>query len=356
MTPRDRIRATVNHRQPDRVPRTTPMAAETADRLKKHLGVDSAGLAAWCGQDLHYVGPGFRRSVSPMCYADPTIEVTADGLYLDIYRVPFRPVQAGDQQYMELAGRPPLANCTSAADLARHPWPDADWWDYSNLAADIARLPDAALNSHSRGFFEISHFMRGGDLFLADLAGDPSFACAIMDRVIDYLLDRARRILVAGAGRFDMFEYNDDVATQRGLFMSPTMWRQLFRPRIARFCDLIHSFGAKVRYHSCGSVRAIIPDLIDVGVDILNPIQPLAAGMDPFELKREFGQHLTFDGGIDTQELLPHSTADQVRTHTRRMIAEVGASGGYILGPSHSLQMDVPVENIVAMIEEANGG
>ena len=330
------------------------MAAEVRERLGAHLGLDAAGLDDWLGEDVALVQPAFRGAVSEHAYADPTIEVTADGLYLDIYRVPFRPVAAGGQVYMELAGRPPLAGRRSAADLGRHPWPTAAMWDYSTIPADLAVAGEKAIRAHSRGFFEIAHFVRGMDAFLMDLASDPLLACALMDDLIAYLLDRSRRVLEAGRGRYDLFEYNDDVASQRSLFISPAMWREHVRPRMALFCDLAHEFGARLRYHCCGSVRAIVPDLIEIGVDILNPVQPLAADMDPFELKREFGRDLTFDGGIDIQDLLPHASPREVGHHVRRMIDVVGRDGGYILGPSHSIQSDVPLDNIVAMIEEAN--
>ena len=198
--------------------------------------------------------------------------------------------------------------------------------------------------------------MRGMEDFLTDLALNPDFACALMDHIADYLLERTRRILQAGRGGFVICEYNDDVASQRSLFISPGMWREHIKPRVARFCELIHSFGAKVRYHCCGSVYPIIPDLIEIGVEILHPVQPLATDMDPFRLKAEFGAQLCFHGAIDTQALLPNGSVQEVRRHVRKMIDVVGKDGGYILAGSHSIQADVPVENIIAMIEEARGG
>ncbi len=174
-----------------------------------------------------------------------------------------------------------------------------------------------------------------------------------MDRIIAYLFERSRRILEAGEGRMAIFEYNDDVAHQRGLMISPQMWRLHVKGRMARFCDLAHAHGAVLRYHCCGSVRAIMDDLIEIGVDILNPVQPLAEGMDPFELKRDFGRRITFDGGIDIQHLLPNGSPGEVRAQVRRMIDVVGAEGGYILGGSHNIQADTPVENVIAMVEEA---
>ncbi|HET6428845.1 MAG TPA: uroporphyrinogen decarboxylase family protein [Phycisphaerae bacterium] len=353
MNSRQRLLAAVDHVQPDRVPIAMTYAPEVKRRVMDHLGMDEAQFEAWSGQDMVGVQPTFPNPASKLAYADPTIEVTADGDYLDIWRVPFRPVRAGEQTYMELSGRPPLAGCRSIEELDAFPWPTPGMWDYSAIGADLDARADMATRGHSRGFFEIAHFMRGMDNFLTDLALDPAFACALMDHIIDYLLARSRVMLEAGAGRYALFEYNDDVACQRGLLISPPMWRRHVKPRMAKFCRLAREFGARLLYHCCGSPRAILDDLIEVGVDILNPVQPLAEGMDPFELKRRYGDRITFHGGIDIQQLLPNASAAEVRAHTRRMIEVVGRRGGYILGPSHAVQSDVPTGNILAMIEEA---
>ncbi len=353
MNSRQRVLAAVEHRQPDRVPIALDFAPEVRQRLRERLGLGESEFRQWSGEDFAGVRPTYPAAASPRAYADPTIEVTADGKYLDIFRVPFRPVRVGSQTYMELTGEPPLADCQGLEELEAFPWPKADDWDYSAIPSALAAEADRATWGHSRGFFEIAHFMRGMEGFLTDLALRPELACALMDHIADYLLERSRRILSAGGGAFAVFEYNDDVASQRGLFISPAMWREHLKCRMARFCRLARQFGAKLRYHCCGSARAIIPDLIEIGVDILNPVQPLAAGMDPFELKRCFGENITFHGGIDIQQLLPKASPRQVRKHVRRMIDVVGRDGGYILGPSHAIQSDVPLENIIAMVEEA---
>lgn len=158
---------------------------------------------------------------SPIRYADPTIEVTADGCYLDIYRVPFQVVRTEFQEYVDIAGRPPLRGATTLAEIDAHRWPTADMWDYEPIGAALDAHADKATECQSRGFFEISHFVRGMDKFLTDLALDPPLACAVLDHVIDHLLERARRVLEAGGGRYTIFEYNDDVASQRALLISP---------------------------------------------------------------------------------------------------------------------------------------
>ena len=349
----ERLNDTLNHIQPDREPIDLDFAPELCQKLQDALGLNQQQLDEWVGNDLVFVGPVFRNPASQIRYADPTIEITADGHYLDIYHVPFKQVQTEFQAYIDLAGEPPLQHCSSRQELDDHPWPTTDLWGYSNIPCDLNVNQHKATWGHSRGFFEIAHFMRGMEEFMMDLALDPEFACCLMDHIASYLLKKARIILDEAQGRLTIFEYNDDVASQTCLFMSPDMWRLYNKPRMAKFCELIHSHGAKVKYHSCGSVRAIIPDLIEIGVDILNPVQPLATGMNPFELKREFGNHITFHGGMDIQDFLIHATPVEVREHTRKMIDIVGKDGGFILSGSHTLQADTPVENVIALIEEA---
>ncbi|MBN1436954.1 MAG: hypothetical protein JW936_07755 [Sedimentisphaerales bacterium] len=348
-----RVQITLDHKQPDRVPVEISMAPDLRRKMKQHLSFDDAQLDQYIANDFAFIGPVFKNPASEIHYADPTIEVTPQDHYLDIYRVPFKKIETQFQTYIDLVGNPPLRQCDSIQELDDFPWPTPNLWDYSNIEADIQAHPQKATWAHSRGFFEIAHFIRGMEEFMMDLALNPDFACRLMDHIAEYLLERTRCILQAAKGKLTICEYNDDVASQNGLLMSPDMWRQFVKPRMARFCDLIHQHGAKVKYHSCGSVRAIIPDLIEIGVDILNPIQPLAQGMDPFELKREFGKDLVFHGGIDIQELLPNADVQQVRDHTQKMIDIVGKDGGYILSGSHCLQADAPAENIIALIEQA---
>jgi len=356
MTSKERFLAAAHHTTPDRVPINICLTHAAAKPLAAKLGV-SVGrpLADKLGCDFAYIGPDFRRRASRTAYADPTVEVTPEGYLVDIWGVPFRTAQTQFQQYVEPAGHPPLADLESVEQLDDYPWPSLDDWDFSGLDERLDAERDMVTWSHSRGMFEIAHFMRGMEGFLTDLALRPELAGALMDRICEALLTKARRTLELGQGRFVMFEYNDDVATQRGLIVSPGMWREHIKPRMAAFCELFHSHGALVRYHCCGSCYAIIDDLIDIGVDILNPVQPLATNMDPLALKAQFGDRLSFDGGIDIQQLLPNASADEVREHTRRVCDVVGAGGGYIMGGSHYIQGDTPPENILAMVEAVTG-
>lgn len=354
MTSRERVSSTINHIQPYRVPIDFRFGQELLNKLKLELQMNENELWEWIGQDVFTIRPEFRNSASDIFYADPTITVNENGYYIDMYHVPFRQVKNDFQTYIEAVNQPPLKDINTVEEIDNFPWPDTKAWDYSNIYNKIIEKKDKAVWSRSRGCFQTAQLMRGMDTFLIDLALNPEYACCIMDHIMKFVMDDARCTLEAAKGEYTFVEYNDDIASQRGLLISPDMWREYVKPRMAKFCELVHSYGAKVKYHSCGSIYAIIPDLIKIGVDILNPIQPLAANMDPFKLKEEFGNELCFHGAIDIQELLPKASKHEVKEYVQRIIDIVGKDGGYILAGSHTIQADAKVENIVTMIETAN--
>ncbi len=197
--------------------------------------------------------------------------------------------------------------------------------------------------------FQHPTFLRGIDPLLMDMALQPEMAHWLMDRFTDFYLDFFNRMLSAARGRIDILRAADDLGTQRGLFFSPAMFRTFIKPRLKKLIDMTHSHGVKFLFHSCGAIRPLIADLIEIGVDILDPLQAAADGMEPQVLKDTYGDRICLHGGICTQYLLPKSTPDEVRAEVRRCVEILGAGGGYILAPCHVLQTDVPTENILAM-------
>ncbi|MGE5527536.1 MAG: uroporphyrinogen decarboxylase family protein, partial [Patescibacteria group bacterium] len=154
-------------------------------------------------------------------------------------------------------------------------------------------------------------------------------------------------------GRIDFLHIADDYATQRGLLMSLAMWREFFREPTRRLVEMAHAFGAKVLFHCCGAVHDLIPELIELGIEVLDPVQTSACGMEPARLKEEFGRSLAFHGGVNTQHTLPHGTVEDVRREVFRLRETLGRGGGYIMAPCHLIQSDVPLENILALYEAA---
>jgi uroporphyrinogen decarboxylase len=204
----------------------------------------------------------------------------------------------------------------------------------------------------SPNVFEMYWRLRGMEQAMVDMAADPELAYEMLGRCGDFAVQLAE----AACSRFplDWLWTGDDVASQRSLMISPARWRALVKPHLGRAFDVGKSHGLPVAYHCCGALRPIIGDLVEMGLDVLNPVQCRCPGMDPLELKREFGKELTFMGGVDTQELLPEGTAVEVRKATRALIdGMTDDGGGYILAASHTLPPETPIENIFAMYDEA---
>jgi uroporphyrinogen decarboxylase len=240
--------------------------------------------------------------------------------------------------------------CLPEPDLSRYTFPDL---------ASPARFTDLGAwcrnnASHFRivwvgDLWERATFMRGMQEVLLDLSDHPRFVDELLCRLTEQIL-RAMEVL------FERFEFegvavSDDYGSQRGLLMSPAAWRRMIKPRLAEIYAFARSHGRAVFHHSCGNVRTIIGDMLDIGLDILHPIQPEA--MDVFELKREFGQRVTLCGGLRTQDLLPRGTPDAIRREVRILQERLGEGGGFILEPGITLQGDIPVENLVAFVEAA---
>lgn len=352
----ERVLLAISHQQPDRVPIDLRFSTELQNNLLKELGMEEKEFWEWAGQDVVTVRPKFKHPFSPIKYADPTIEIDPQGSYLDIYRVPFRKISNPFQDYLEPEiSRAPLSDMNSIQELEKFPWPAVNDWDYSSILAEITSRQYMATWCRSRGCFQTAQLMRGTERFLIDLSLNPDYACFLMDRIMDFVAEDAKQSILASQGKHTFVEYNDDIATQRGLLISPGMWRKFIKPRMKAFCEMVHGFGIKVKYHSCGSIYSVIPDLIEIGVDILNPIQVLAANMDPFKLKAEFGKELCLHGGVDIQHLLPNGSKQEVCDYVQRLIEIVGKGGGYILAGTHTIQNDAKIENIIAMIELAKG-
>jgi uroporphyrinogen decarboxylase len=194
--------------------------------------------------------------------------------------------------------------------------------------------------------------LRGMEQAMVDMAGDPELADEMLGRCGGFAVELAE----AACARFplDCLWTGDDVASQRSLMMSPETWRRMIKPHLARAFDVGKSHGLAVAYHCCGALRPIIPDLVEMGLDILNPIQCKCPGMNASDLKHDFGATLTFMGGVDTQDLLPRATVDEVRRATRELIDNMTHDGGgYILAASHTVPPETPLENIFAMYQEA---
>ena len=219
---------------------------------------------------------------------------------------------------------------------------------FDDMSDHCSRNPDRFVMWRLRcSLFERAWSLRGFEAFLMDMVQAPEFVDDLLDGICAFnlgMIERACRFPI------DCVGFSDDYGAQRGLILSPELWRRFIKPRLAKMVGAAASYGKVTFLHSDGDIRAIVPDLIEVGLTILNPIQPDC--MDIYALKRTYGRDLTFWGGISVQHLLPNGSPDAVRSEVRRLLREMGAGGGFIAAPTNLLGPDIPPENAVALIEE----
>jgi uroporphyrinogen decarboxylase len=240
----------------------------------------------------------------------------------------------------------PLALARSIHDLKTYPWPEPDWWDFNalpDLMAEIDSIQEYHIRFRAGSVFEQSWQLRGMEQFLVDMALGSDIPSYIMDRLTETLVETLRRVLEVAGDRLDMIYFYDDVASTESLLISPKTWLEQIKPHHAAIIDVAKKYGKPVMYHCDGAIRALLPTLIDMGIDLLNPIEVSAKGMDPITLKEEFGDRLCFHGGIDIQKTLPRGTREDVKDEVRQRIKVLGHNGGYILASSHHIQPDTPL-------------
>jgi len=191
--------------------------------------------------------------------------------------------------------------------------------------------------------------VRGWEEFFVDLVERPDWVHYLCRKFTDFYLEDYTRAAELTRGRIDLYLLISDLGTQKGPIISKAMFGKFVAPYVKEMSERIHQLGGRVMFHSCGAIGPLIPELVGLGVDVLDPIQPIGPAMQPEALKAEFGNQLSFHGGIDMQQLLPHGTPTQVRDKARHYCEVLGAGGGYILGPAHLFQPDVPPENVLAV-------
>ena len=222
-----------------------------------------------------------------------------------------------------------------------------DW--ESQVSNFVAEHPDYfILASPGFGIFERTWVLRGFEDMLMDVAVNPEFYCELITVITDHQLAILDRMLKAP---LDGILFSDDWGYQEGVLMGPGRWRRFVKPQLQRLYARVHQAGKIALNHVCGSVREIMPDLIEIGLDVLESVQPEAKGMNPYELKSEFGQHITFWGGLGSQSTIPYGTPLEIRNEVGRLISEMSVGGGYILAPAKGIQPETPVENMAALVE-----
>ena len=341
MTPLERWLAVLNHELPDRVPLDYSATPEATKKLMDYLGAksmdevyDRLHIDRKVGVGPRYVGPELPQGE-------------------DVFGCRYQDVDYGTGVYSECVYNP-LAQYESADEIeVNYRWPSPDWWDYSDIPAQVKGKDDLPVVGGGSEPFLTYKNLRGMEQAYVDLVLHPQIVHYCLDVLFNLAYENTRRIYEQIPGRVTYSYVAEDLGSQQSLLISPAQIREFLLPRMKRIMDLVHEAGAYVFHHSDGAVRPILPDMIAAGIDALNPIQWRCQGMEREGLKRDFGRKIAFHGAMDNQYTLAFGTVGEVRQEVLDNIRILGAGGGYILAPCHNIQAVSPPENVVAMYEAA---
>ena len=349
MDSRERVFLALDHQEPDRIPVDFWISNGMLRKLEGALGISKEQFL-----DNHDVD--FRYIAGPE-YAGPALDGNTDiwGVRRTIAEVR---MAGGVEHYAEVTD-PPLAAATSADEIEDYAhWPSPDWFRYDCIKAQCEEVIAAGrvavfmgdrLNRAAQ--LKPAMYLRGVEQILVDMAVQPEIAQAVFARVRAFYVAYLERILDAAGGKIDIVLSGDDFGSQNGPLISPAMWDEFLREGFAAYVGVARAAGAKTMHHTCGSVVPIIPKMIGCGLDVLQSLQPEAAGMAPEALDAEFGGRLCFQGGVCIQKTMPFGGRDDIRAAVNRLARVMGKGGGYIFCTSHNIQADTPVENVEALMQ-----
>ena len=352
MKHRDRVLMALNMEEPDRCPMQISFTPEFANRLKAEMKINNSGehnphgggntydLERIIDEDILITSVGWANSY----YLDskPYTDEWGIGWETCQYETPF-----GKGYYTDVTRNPLADDAAIASYIPPDPLRPELYFDAENTIKnhkDEYYIIGATVTT----IFETAWALRGLKQSLMDFLINPELTNAIFDIPFNYHLTAAKKLVEIGV---DMIWLGDDVGSKNGMMIDPEIWRLYLKPRMAQFISELKVINpnVKVAYHSDGNIMDIIPELIEIGLDVLNPIQP--ASMDPAELKKKFGDKLCFWGSIDEQYTLPFGTATDVKNEVMKRLMTIGKGGGFIIGPTHSIQLDTPMENYHAMVD-----
>ena len=333
LTSRQRVLRAIAHQETDRLPRDFAAEEPLARALLDRLGLpDGEALRGYFGGDMETFGMGYHNPYSDGRNIWGCGRVSSDLTTAVVH--------------------PPLTDAKTVEDVARHPWPSPDWADIEGFRshAIAARKTGRAVVASSWGsIFGEAYRLMGMDGVLQATVLYPDVVVAIIRRLTDFFLEVDRRAFIACDGLIDLSFHGNDFGSQRALLMSRPAFQRFFAGHIKELIDQAHTFGLRAMYHSCGAVSGVIPDLIAAGVDVLDPVQFTAAGMEPAVLKARFGAQLTFHGCISAQKVLPLGTPEEVRAHVKDVCETMRPGGGYIFVSDQWITRDTPPDNVIAM-------
>lgn len=343
MTSKERVRAVMAHQKPDRIPAAFEAVGSVQERLMKYYGFTRLDqLMEKFDIDIipaapKYIGPELKSYVNDR---GQRVQQTYWGYE--------QTEQKTDIDTYWTTTYFPLNEVETVEDVEQATFPDPDWFDYTPIAEACEKYADKAIIIGHPGPFQMVTFLIEMDRFFMLMIDEPEAAQRILDRMVEFELEYYRRCFEAGKGKVDILRPHDDYGTQISMLFSVDMWKEFFKENTKKLVDLAHNYGAFYQQHSCGAVGPIIPELIECGVDALEPLQKVVT-LEPEMLAEKYEGKITFHGGIDTQGILPYGTVEDVQREVRKYMDILGKNGGYILMASQAFEGDVPIENIEAV-------
>jgi uroporphyrinogen decarboxylase len=339
MNSKERVLTTFNNKEPDRVPCWCGASVEFWEKAKHELNLDDEGLRQRFGDD-------FRRVFAE--YTGPEYELSEGATW----RSPFGIERTGIGYGQPLSH--PLADATTVNEVENYDWPDPTWMDVSTIKAQAKPYVDeyAILGGDWSPFWHDAIDLLGHEQLYYKMYDHPEVVTAIFNHLTDYYIDVSTNIFETAADMIDIFFIGNDLGGQTGPLLGKDLFRKFLFDSMKRYVDLGHKYNLKVMMHCCGGFQPLFPDLIETGLDGIHALQPSCHGMDPSELKCDYGDKIVLNGAIDSHHVLINGTPDFVKEQTRRTLDIMMPGGGYIAGASHdTILEETPVENVLAMFD-----
>ena len=348
MNCKERVLKTLNNEQPDRVPVFYWGVPEFTEKMINHFGfADMDEMLEFLEIDFRFVEP---------TYIGPELRENGAKKKKDIWGVEYRLVGRGNLKYWDIE-KCPLEGVTDLSALADFQWPTTELFDFASLNKKIEKYKDYAVMTapgySSPGLFRIIQRLIGKEHFIDISMYHPKFFTSLVKYVSNFYVKFIDEFFKVAGDRVDFIRIADDFGSHSGISISNEMWGEVCKPVIERYYEIPKKLGVKFYMHSCGGVRKLIPEFLTVGAQVLDPIQTRAAGMSPEGLKKDYGHLITFCGALDEELLLRKATPARVKDGVKELLDMMAPNGGFILGPSHKLKVETPVENVVAMYEAA---
>ena len=354
MNSRERVFTTIKHQEADRVPIDFWEVDEVINKLKKHYDCSTKDeVLDIIDADLRYIeGPG---------YIGPELKIDSDGSQSDIWGVMRKTMNVGEGDQLTAyknVTHHPLEHIESVEEASSYThWPSADWYDYSSIEKQCDTYRDQErvvvfVGDRTNRIAQLKPYMylRGIENAYMDLIINPDLFHFINSKIVGFYTEYLSRMIESSKGKIDIFMTGDDFGAQDNLLCSRDTWLEMLSPGFKKYLKMIKDTGAYTMHHSCGAVAPLINDMAESGLDILQAIQTESETMDPVKLKEEFGKTICFDGSISIQQNLVFGTPNDVKKEVQEKVAAFAPGGGFIIGTTHNIQGDAPLENILALI------